>query len=144
MGISRNSHRHQTGGALGVGFRAGGHDIGSTPATVELLECSAVSGRPQDRGARKHRSRATPTVIKLAAHWGSVSARADTTSARRPQPWISLNVLPSPDVRRIEERESINACCRQAVYYFPRSRRLSLEVTVQLGHCRMQNREPKQ
>ena len=55
MGISRNSHRHQTGGALGVGFRAGGHDIGSTPATVELLECSAVSGRPQDRGARKHR-----------------------------------------------------------------------------------------
>jgi len=55
MGISRNSHRHQTGGALGVGFHAGGHDIGSTPATVELLERSAVSGRPQNRGARKHR-----------------------------------------------------------------------------------------
>ena len=80
MGISRNSHRHQTGGALGVGFHAGGHDIGSTPATVELLERSAVSGRPQNRGAKKHRrllqaGRALPPSVPATEPGGSCLAR---------------------------------------------------------------------
>ena len=80
-------------------------------------------------------SRATPTVIKQAAHWGSVSARVDTSSARRPQPWSSLNVLPSPDVRRIEERESIDDCCRHALALtlsWARSRRPGTTASLRL------------
>ena len=86
--------------------------IGKLPAT---------SSQPFIIDANPWGSRATPTVIEQAAHWGSVSTRVDTTSIRRPQPWSSLNVLPSPDVRRIEERESIDDCCRQTEYYLPLS-----------------------